>query len=84
MGLEIDSLAGLIAESADFDVNNFNIETASDADIDTIGRILTHMNRSRILDINNISSVLEVTDENSILYDTDFTNLPETEEAWDD
>jgi hypothetical protein len=41
------------------------------------------MNRSRILDINNISSVLEVTDENSILYDTDFTNLPETEEAWD-
>ena len=39
---EIDSLAGMITEAANFDINEFDNENATDADIDTIGRLLKH------------------------------------------
>ena len=81
---EIDILARLIVNITKFDLNSFDLETSSNADIDKLGEILIDMNKSRLFNMNNITSVLEVTDPNSILYGADFTNLPDSKEAWDD
>ncbi len=82
--VEIDSLASLISKTESFDIGAFDLENSSNDDIDKLGSILLDMNQSRILDINNITSILEVSDTSSVLYGADFTNLPDSKEAWDD
>jgi hypothetical protein len=81
---EIVNLSSLLAKTANFDLNSFNMESSSEEDIDTVGSILSDMNYSRIFDINNLPSILEVTDPNSVLYGSDFTNLPADNAEWDD
>lgn len=80
---EIDYLARLVVNLASFDLNGFDIQNASEEDIQTLGNILKDINRSKIFNLNKITSLLEVSDTGSILYGADFSNLPTTEEAWD-
>jgi len=82
--IEIVNLSSLLAKTADFDLNNFDMEDSEDEDIDKLGLILRDMNYSRIFDINNLPSILEVDDPESILAGADFTNLPADTAAWDD
>lgn len=81
---EIDVLASLIVNLADFDLNGFDIENATDEKIDTLGEILKDINKSKIFNMNKLTSILEVSNNDSILFGADFSNLPTTEAAWDE